>query len=489
MAMKKVPFVGRTAAIAALLAGLALSPAAAMAKTSATDVADSSFTLTNIAKGDVVNAYQVFDADIDGTNNLTYTSKVTGLPETYDTIEEMQAEKDGRKLANAIAARVLASSGTPNQRATAGSNGQATLTLDSGYWLVVVTSNSGTTKVYQTLLVDATPAVRDGAYVTKTFGETAAKTEEVPAPDKKIVDANGNAGQSSNSYGVGDTARFQIGATIPNYPADATSVTFSVTDQPDAGLAVDLNSFVVTDDHGTLNKGTDYTVKDNDDHNDHTYTVHFTHNYIVAHPGQTVSITYGAKVTAVNMETGKVGNKAFATFSPNPYSQGNVNTEPKDPWAQTYGFSFRKLGDKNAALPGAQFTVTDAAGKPVTYVDASGAAHTDGVVASDSNGYVYVNGLKAGTYKVSETKVPSGYQKIADFTVELSADSAKSDTLATDGVTETNFNVSTPDKVDPKQGVLPTTGGAGTIALTAGGVLLVVGGGIVVARFRNREQD
>ena len=484
--MKKVPFVGRTAAIAALLAGLMLSPAPAMAKTSATDVADSSFTLTNIAKGDVVNAYQVFDADIDGTNNLTYTSKVTGLPEAYDTVEEMQAETNGRKLADAISAKVLASSGTPNQRVTAGSDGRATLTLDSGYWLVVVTSNSGTTKVYQTLLVDAMPAVRDGAYVTKTFEETAAKTEDVPAPDKKIVDANGNAGQSSNSYGVGDTARFQIGATIPNYPADATHITYSVTDQPDAGLDVDLNSFKVTNGDVTLTKETDYTVKDN---GDHTYTVHFMHAYIVAHPGQPVSITYGAKVTAVNMETGKVGNKAFGTFSPNPYTAGNVNTEPKDPWAQTYGFSFRKLGDKDAALAGAQFTVTDAAGKPVTYVDASGTTHTDGVVASDSNGYVYVNGLKAGTYKVSETKVPSGYQKIADFTVELSADSAKSDTLATDGVTETNFNVSTPDKVDPKQGVLPTTGGAGTIALTAGGVLLVVGGGIVVARFRNREQD
>lgn len=484
--MKKVPFVGRTVAIAVLLAGLTLSPAPAMAKTSATDVADSSFTLTNIAKGDVVNAYQIFDADIDGTNNLTYTSKVTGLPEAYDTVEKMQSERDGRKLADAISAKVLASQGTPKQTATAGSDGHATLTLDSGYWLVVVTSNSGTTKVYQTLLVDATPAVRDGAYVTKTFEETAAKTEDVPAPDKKIVDANGNAGQSSNSYGVGDTARFQIGATIPNYPADATHITYSVTDQPDAGLDVDLNSFKVTNGDVTLTKGTDYTVKDN---GDHTYTVHFTHAYIVAHPGQPVSITYGAKVKAVNMQTGKVGNKAFGTFSPNPYTAGNVNTEPKDPWAQTYGFSFRKLGDKDAALAGAQFTVTDAAGKPVTYVDASGTAHTDGVVASDSNGYVYVNGLKAGTYKVSETKVPSGYQKIADFSVELSANSAKSDTLATDEVTETNFNVSTPDKVDPKQGVLPTTGGAGTIALTAGGVLLVVGGGIVVARFRNREQD
>lgn len=486
--MKKVPFVGRTVAIAALLAGLTLSPAPAMAKTSTTDVADSSFTLTNIAKGDVVSAYQVFDADIDGTNNLTYTSKVTGLPEAYDTIEEMQAERDGRKLADAISARVLASPDTPKQTATAGSDGRATLTLDSGYWLVVVTSNSGVTKVYQTLLVDATPAVSNGAYVTKTFEPTTPKTLDVPAPDKKIVDAGGSAGQSSNSYGMGDTARFQIGATIPNYPADATHITYSVTDQPDAGLDVDLNSFKVTNGDDTLKEGRDrdYTVKDN---GDHTYTVHFTHNYIVAHPGQTVSITYGAKVTAVNMQTGKVGNKAFGTFSPNPYTAGNVNTEPKDPWAQTYGFSFRKLGDKDAALAGAQFTVTDAAGKPVTYVDASGTAHTDGVVASDSNGYVYVNGLKAGTYKVSETKVPSGYQKIADFTVELSADSAKSDTLATDGVTETNFNVSTPDKVDPKQGVLPTTGGAGTIALTAGGVLLVVGGGIVVARFRNREQD
>lgn len=484
--MKKVPFVGRTVAIAALLAGLTLSPAPAMAKSSTTDVADSSFTLTNIAAGDVVNAYQVFDANIDGTNNLTYTSKVTGLPEAYDTVEKMQSEKDGRKLANAISATVLASPGTPNQRATAGSNGQATLSLDSGYWLVVVTSNSGVTKVYQTLLVDAMPDVLNGAYVTKTLEPTAAKTQEVPAPDKKIVDANGSAGQSSNSYGVGDTARFQIGATIPNYPADATHITYSVTDQPDAGLAVDVSSFAVTNGQETLNKDTDYTVKDN---GDHTYTVHFTHSYIVAHPGQTVTITYSAKVTAVNKETGKVGNKAFGTFSPNPYGQGNVNTKPKDPWAQTYGFSFRKLGDKNAALAGAEFTVTDATGKPVTYVDASGATHTDGVVASDSNGYVYVNGLKAGTYKVSETKVPSGYQKIADFTVELSADSAKSDTLATDGVTETNFNVSTPDKVDPKQGVLPTTGGAGTIALTAGGVLLVVGGGIVVARFRNREQD
>ena len=485
--MKIIPFVGRTVAIAALLAGLTLSPAPAMAKSSTTDVADSSFTLTNIAKGDVVNAYQVFDADIDGTNNLTYTSKVTGLPEAYDTVEKMQSEKDGRKLANAISATVLASPDTPKQRATAGSNGQATLTLDSGYWLVVVTSNSGVTKVYQTLLVDTTPAVRNGAYVTKTFEQpTAAKTEDVPAPDKKIIDANGSAGQSSDSYGVGDTARFQIGATIPNYPADATHITYSVTDQPDAGLDVDLNSFKVTNGQETLNKDTDYTVKDN---GDHTYTVHFTHAYILAHPGQAVTITYSAKVKAVNMQTGKVGNKAFGTFSPNPYGQGNVNTKPKDPWAQTYGFSFRKLGDKNAALAGAEFTVTDAAGKPVTYVDASGTTHANGVVASDSNGYVYVNGLKAGTYKVSETKVPSGYQKIADFTVELSADSAKSDTLATDEVTETNFNVSTPDKVDPKQGVLPTTGGAGTIALTAGGVLLVVGGGIVVARFRNREQD
>lgn len=471
----------------ALGAGLMLPTSAALAKTSGTDVDDAQFVLAGVQAGDKVTAYQIFDTDIDAQNNLTYTMKVSGLPGAYDTLEEIQAA-DGRAVADAISAQVIASS-AKRVEATADESGKATLTLDSGYYLVVVTSNSGNTKVYQTLLVDATPDVADGAYVTRQIEETNAKVIDVPAPGKEIISADGStAGASTDSYSVGDTAKFRITGTIPNYPADATHALYKITDKPDAGLDVSLDSFVVKQGDNALVKDTDYTVVDN---GDHTYSINFSQAYILAHPGASISIEYTAVVKSINLETGTVGNKAYGTFNPSPYEEKDVDTDEVDPVDQTYGFSFKKLAaPDNNPLEGAEFTVKDANRNIVTYIDAAGVLHADGVVASGADGWVYVNGLKAGTYTVTESKVPAGYQKVEDFTVTLSADTAKSDTAATPDVTETNFNVSTLDKVDPKVGQLPTTGGAGTIALTAGGVLLVVGGAAAAMRSRKtRKQD
>ena len=101
---------------------------------------------------------------------------------------------------------------------------------------------------------------------------------------------------------------------------------------------------------------------------------------------------------------------------------------------------------------------------------------------------MYVNGLENGIYTVTETKVPSGYQKIDPFDVKLNSTTATGNASSTDSVTEVNFNYAG-EKIDPKVGPLPTTGGAGTIALTAGGILLVVGGSAVILRSRRRDQD
>ncbi len=473
-----------------LAAGLMIPSGAALAKTAgANDVDDSTFTLTGIAKDDEVHAYQIFDADIDANNNLTYTSKVSGLPDAYDTVEEISAVTgDARQVANAIAAKVIETSKTTTN-ATAGADGKATLTLDSGYWLVTVTSNSGNTKVYQTLLVDASPSVNaDGAYETRTIAEAAAKVEPVTPPTKQIVYPNGNAGQSTDKYSVGDTASFIINGTVPSYPADATYAIYSITDVPDAGLSVDTTSFVVTAGDKTLVKGTDYTLTANVDG---TYTVAFTKAYILANPGQAVTINYSAMVTGINLETGKVNNKAYGTFNPNPYEEKDVKTDETDTEDQTYGFYFKKYGgtnDNKSALAGAEFTVTDENGMPVGYVDADGEYHDNGRVTSDANGYVYVNGLEAGTYTVTETKVPSGFQKIEPFRVELNAGTANGDADSTGDVIEVNFN-NAGEKIDAPVGALPTTGGAGTIALTACGILLVAGGSAVILRSRRRNQD
>lgn len=487
---------------AALAAGLMLPTTAAFAKTpGANDVGDASFTLTGVESGDFVTAYQIFDTDIDGSNNLTFTQKVPDLPEPYDTLDKIQkvAPADARPVADAIAAKVIAGNGPKTAMPVSGD--KVTLTLDSGYYLVVVTSNNGNTKVYQTLLVDATPDIdKNGAYIVRALEDTAVKVQPVSKPDKQILDPDGKpvtgtGNTTTDIYSVGDIAKFRITGTVPSYPADATHALYKITDKPDAGLSVDMNSFVVKQGDTTLsNQGetAQYKVIDN---GDHTYTVEFAQKFILENPGASVTIDYSAKVDSINLTTGQVGNKAQATFNPNPYEDKKCDTDEVDPIDQTYGFSFKKLGASGSdapaqALKGAEFTVTDASGNAVTYIDAKGNLHAGGKVVSDDAGWVYVNGLKAGTYTVTETKAPSGYQKVEPFEVVLSKDTAKGDTDATASITETNF-ANAEEKTDPKVGQLPTTGGSGTIMLTAGGVLLIVGGSAIALRSvkRNRKQN
>ena len=95
-------------------------------------------------------------------------------------------------------------------------------------------------------------------------------------------------------------------------------------------------------------------------------------------------------------------------------------------------------------------------------------------------------GLGAGTYVVSETKVPAGYSKIADWEITISKANATGDKPATTE-TETNFLVETADKVDPKQPALPVTGDAGTFGLTAAGTALLAAGVFFVVRSRKQQ--
>ena len=78
-------------AIAAAAIALSLSPAMAFAApTSPTDVGNTMLTVNDLLAGDTVSAYLIADADIDATNNLTYTM-APGLPAAYDSIDEIAA--------------------------------------------------------------------------------------------------------------------------------------------------------------------------------------------------------------------------------------------------------------------------------------------------------------------------------------------------------------------------------------------------------------
>ena len=458
-----------------LVLGMASPALAATTGDGKTDVGDATQTIKGLQQGDTVSAWRIADAYIDSSTNEVKYDMARGLPEAYDSIDEIRAigSDAAQGAANAILHEL--SSAPANVTATASETGEATLTLDSGYYLVTVTSTSGSTVLYQNMLVEASPDVKGTSYVTRTLDKITVKKSDVTAPSKTIVNGDTTA-ENSDGYSVGDTVNFKIAGTIPNYPSNATHATYSVTDSPASGLAINVGTIVVKSGDATLKKDTDYTVTNESG----KLVIAFKEPITLA--SQNYTITYSATVQSVDPTNGTVDNKAHATFNPNPYIDSSVDT-PDDPTTiKTYGFVFQKIAsDTHQGLAGAEFQVKD---------KATGEIVKD-KITSDASGYVSLAGLKAGTYTLTETKVPAGYQKVNPFDIELSADKATADNPATTNVTETNYNYFNSDSgvVDAKQGALPTTGGAGTVALTAAGVVLVAGAAGFIVMSRRRKTD
>ena len=111
---------------------------------------------------------------------------------------------------------------------------------------------------------------------------------------------------------------------------------------------------------------------------------------------------------------------------------------------------------------------------------------------TDENKFAW-SGLDDGIYKLVETKVPDGYNKLVDqiFTVTGTHDSESDDPKLTDltgNVTTgtitfdknvTNGSLST--KVENRSGsLLPSTGGIGTTIFYVVGVVLMLGAGVLL---------
>ena len=129
------------------------------------------------------------------------------------------------------------------------------------------------------------------------------------------------------------------------------------------------------------------------------------------------------------------------------------------------GFCVKKVdGTSDSALSGAEFTLTDAAGKVIA------------TVPSGEDGLMQFRELTEGTYTLTETKVPDGYM---DNKLSITV------TITQNPVTM-EYNISFGDRypgvgssTDPlclpncTTPVPPSTGGAGTKLYTAGGALLI----------------
>lgn len=434
------------------------------------DLSKSETTLSNVDWGTGIKAGKQTDLANDAK---AYVEKLSKMQSNSSDIKA-----EAQKIASALSTTVAGSVSVAQDNAKAEITG-----LEPGYYLIKDKDSSLTgDEAYTEYILNI---VADTTITPKT---------DVPSVEKKVKDTNDTTGdttgwQDSADYDIGDVVPFQLTATLP------------------ANVELYKTYFLKFDD--TLSKGLDYnegtvTVK----LGDKDVTSFFTPNYDAANKkltftcdnilaegfeaknGDKIVVEYNATLNK-DAVLGSKGNpnKVKLEFSNNPNNggEGDKGETPEDTVIVfTYKVVINKVNEKNEALDGAEFTL---------YKKIKGEADKEikAVISGDKNDVFTFSGLDDGDYVLKETKTPDGYNTANDITFTIKADhSIESDAPELKSLNGDKVSGNITLSVDKAQGslstpvqnlkgsVLPSTGGAGRVAIYVIGAILVVGGGIVL---------
>ena len=317
---------------------------------------------------------------------------------------------------------------------------------------------------------------------------------DVPSVEKKVKDTNDTTGettgwQDSADYDIGDDVPFQLTATLANNIESYKTYSLKFNDTLSEGLDYNNDAVIKLGDKDVTDRFTpsyDATAK----------TLTFTCDDILAFGAKNsdkIVVEYTAKLNE-NAEIGAAGNPntVYLDFSNNPNNggEGDRGKTPEDKVIVfTYKLTVNKVDKENKPLTGAEFSLF----KKVNGKDEL--VEVKKILSTNAEGTVFgFTGLDDGTYVLRETKTPDGYNSIEDQTFTISAkhdensDDPKLTELTGDvesgsiidlGVMLEKGELST-DVVNNKGSVLPSTGGAGRVAIYVIGAILVLGGGIVL---------
>lgn len=341
-----------------------------------------------------------------------------------------------------------------------------------------------------------------------------------PTVEKKIVE-DGEEKDITDAK-IGDTITFTLTSTIPNNAASfEKDYLFKFHDTLSSGLTFGgVESVSVTIDGRSSKDDEDivFTASVEDGLGDgDTFVVIIASDTAKKYQGKEVVVTY----TAVLNENAVIGsngntNEVVVEYSNNPYWEGTPDsskTEPDTVVVFTLQGNGTKVNaaDENVKLGGAEFELysskieddkevkgdriyvnaTDEEGIYTTTDanDTAIAANTQ-IVSVEGTGAFTIQGLKAGTYFLEETKAPDGYNKLKTpiklvvtpvygekdgktvitsytVTIEDSAAHTNGEPKPEDG----SFDYVVKNTSGPN---LPETGGIGTYIFTFGGLILML---------------
>lgn len=508
------------------------------------------FTLNHVGTYNVgiKEEYVNKDKDVTDILNNTFYKEIADGTET-------------KKVLDTEIIRSLIEQGVITQEAgaEAGETGAVELEVPYGYYLITSTLGAVVTVNSTQPNVSVIDKNQKGPQWPEDGGKVFLQAGEAGKPDTVIL---GNDGKpvTSNSAKIGDTLKFRVSVDATNYVGEDFVKEYFIKDTIGTGMEYigtgegDAFKATVTVKVGnTILQPTNYTLTMNGK-NEFVVKIDWA-KYVTSvvdgktvdtlsefnYPGatNTIVIEYQAKVTE-NANMAAPGNKNTAAFAYNTGATGTstpenptFNTTTSETTTYTYALGIQKVDGNRNALAGAEFIVsykddqnktqyilvkTDNNGQPVkaqdgSYIYAGVTEVKDSaskLTTDTSKGQIVIKGVGEGTYDVTETKAPAGYNlatgavsvkaelnTVSSYTTSVTTyfdkDGNVVDTEVTDGKTETYIfpvNITSATVVNKAGSLLPSTGGIGTTIFYVVGGLLAAGAGVLlITKKRMRKEQ
>lgn len=437
------------------------------------------------------------DSDL-GTNAVADAFGTMGDKEQTKFLQEIAAAiRSGNLSLNEAATQT----NTPQGGAHAESVTFSKMTM--GEYLLIA---SGGVKIYAPTTASVIPTEKKGTWTVQST-EVQMKSE-APGIDKDIVDVD------DKTVAIGDTVTYKLTTQVPDYPEDATNMTFYIIDKLGKGFNYSGNDTInvyngsIAPDNIVTKEG-NYKVSNPEGK---SFRIDFTSTFVEANATANIIVTYDAVVNKNAFETDALRNDTVLVYANDPYADGTFDT-PDDYDVYTYGIQIDKVDKKGKPLQGAQFTLSTSDNTLLHFTETT----VDGVYILDpgsdntvlevsAGGTLEIRGLDLGTYILKETKAPSDHV-LPTGTITIVLGDNGPDGILDNGAsraTKDGGTITIRDTVTVSKNVisfdientstedagftLPTTGGMGTALFTIAGILLMGGAVVLVAAAVRRKR-
>lgn len=364
-------------------------------------------------------------------------------------------------------------------------------------------------------------------------GVTVTEKTSIPTVEKQVLEG-ANWGKVSDSY-IGEEVEYKLTGHVASNIATFNKYEYVFQDTLSKGLEV------VKDSSGTP-KDLHVCIVDSETNAEKEVVLDATHGYqVTATPGTTagtellkvsfdnlktvqdangkpisvnanskVVVTYKAKLNRqVEYKADGATNEVRLVYSNDPMSTGTGTSESDEVTDYVFGLDVTKTDSDNTdkklvasfkvKMTKEGDTEIPNGGKWLTQegglVDDAGHA---GVFTTNTDGKVFIPGLVEGTYEITESETPAGYNTIDPFTITVTPtynaagtltnlDVKSSSNMATAKIEKNATTTKIPVTIQNKKGSgLPLTGLNGvTFTWIAGGAVLCIG---VAHLIRSRKQ-